>query len=253
MQDHAAHATAQTDQLWGTFGGHVLPGSLFLLWGAVWMWELWRDRGSRPADAPLERSLVVTGLKIGLPLLGLVLEWPEPTWDPHNIVMNYQHAAMYAFFSLGGVVDLAHRFGRVPRGATYLAFAAAAVNAGGLFLVHDADGGLSRTVHVILGGIFMAGGLAAVGEWLRPRRELHWLRVGTMLMLGGWFCAIAWLLYRSGYGITDPVAQMRAHLLFSTLALSVGILLLALRVARPPAAHPATAAAPASVPAPERS
>jgi hypothetical protein len=231
----------------GTFGGHVLPGSLFLLWAAFWVVELWRDRGARPADAPFERSLVGIGLKIVLPLLGVIVEWPEPTWEPHNIVMNYQHAAMYGFFALSGVVDLAARRGLVPRGATYLAFAAAALNGGALFLVHDAIGGVSKTVHMILGGIFVAAAGGAVAEWLRPGRELHWLRLGAMLMLGAWFYQVAWLLYRSGYDLTDHVVQMRAHLLLSVQAIAVGVVLLALRaaLARAGAYAPAGASAPA--------
>jgi len=228
---HAAQAGPFPPADSGTFGGHVLPGSLFLLWAAFWIVELWRDRGTRPPDAPFERSLVGIGLKIVLPLLGVFVEWPEPTWEPHNIVMNYQHAAMYGFFALSGVVDLAWRRGLVPRGATYLAFAAAALNGGALFLVHDAIGGVSKTVHAILGGIFLAAAAGAVAEWLRPGRELHWLRLGAMLMLGAWFYQVAWLLYRSGYDLTDHAVQMRAHLLLSVQAIVVGAVLLALRSA----------------------
>ena len=45
--DHAEHALAATAaDLDGTLGGHVLPGSLFVVWAAIWIAEYLRYRTS---------------------------------------------------------------------------------------------------------------------------------------------------------------------------------------------------------------
>src|SRR5690349_8158727 len=118
----------------GTFAGHVIPGSMLLFWGLVWLGGLWVRPGPRAAFDPLESSAVIIGLKLLLPAIGVAIEWPGSGWSRVSTVMNFQHVAMYAGFGLSGAVDLLQRFGRMSRGATYLAFAGAALNAGGLFL-----------------------------------------------------------------------------------------------------------------------
>src|SRR5438874_2073051 len=49
----------------GTFAGHVIPGTMLLLWGLVWLGELWHTRGERAAGPPLESSAVIVGLEPG--------------------------------------------------------------------------------------------------------------------------------------------------------------------------------------------
>src|SRR5262245_24636526 len=90
----------------GTFAGHVIPGAMLLLLAGLWLVELWRSRGERRADAPLETLSFVPPLKVVLPLLGVGIEWPGPGWDAIDRVMNFQHVSMYGFFALSGVVDL---------------------------------------------------------------------------------------------------------------------------------------------------
>ena len=228
LHEHTLHGS-------GTFAGHILPGTLLLLWASCWLAELWRGRGARAGDAPLEVQPVVIAIKLALPLLGIAVEWPGSGWRPVDRVMNFQHVSMYAFFALSAVVDLLQRGGRVSRGATYVAFASAAVNAGALFLAHGVDGGVSATVHLILAATFFAAALFAVGEWLRPDLDLHWLRIGAVLTLGGWFYQIAWLLFRSGSDLADPLVQMRSQLLYSVQVLAAAVLLLLVRIARGPA------------------
>lgn len=215
----------------GNFIGHVIPGTMLLLWAAFWIVGLWRSRGARAADAPLERDPLLIGVKIVLPLVGVGIEWPGRGWPDHVRVMNFQHVSMYAFFALGGLVDLLNRRGLLPRGATYAAFAAAALNAGVLFLAHGSDGGVSGTVHSLLAATFLATALAGVAEWLRPDLELHWLRVGGLIVLGSWFYDVAWILFRSGLDPREPMNQMRSQLFFSWHVLGAAALLLALRVA----------------------
>lgn len=226
---HEIHAHPLQDS--GNFVGHAIPGTMLLAWAICWLVEIVRARDSRAADAPLETLPFVVGLKLVLPLVGVAIEWPGRGWSEHTRVMNFEHVSMYAFFATGGLVDLLHRRGVLPRGATYAAFAAAAANAGALFLAHGSDGGVSNTVHLLLAATFLAAALAGLGEWLRPDLELAWLRTGAMLVLGSWFWQIAWLLFRSGRDLSDPLEQMRAQLLFSWHVLAAGLMLLGARVA----------------------
>ena len=214
----------------GNFAGHVLPGVMLCIWASLWVVELWRARGRRPHDAPLERLPFVVGLKLILPLIGVGAEWPGATWFEMDRVMSFQHVSMYGFFALSGLVDLLHRRGALPRGATYGAFAGAAINAGALFLAHGVSGGVEGTVHFLIAMSFIAAGLFALGEWLRPDLELHWVRIGAVLTVGSWFIAGAWILFRSGWDLLDATARMRSGLSFSANVLAVALLLVLVRV-----------------------
>ena len=197
------------------------------------MVELWRGRGHRPGDAPLEGLSFVVALKLILPLIGIGVEWPGATWQAMDRIMNFQHVSMYGFFALSGHVDLLERRGIVVRGATYGAFAGAAVNAGALFLAHGVDGGVEGTVHFLIAMSFFA-----IGEWVRPDLDLHWMRTGAVLTVGSWFIEGSWILFRSGYDLMDPTVRIGSGLIFSGNVMAMALILLLLRVARVPAPAP---------------
>ena len=77
---------------------------------------------------------------------------------------------------------------------------------------------------------FIAAGIFALGEWLRPDLELHWVRIGALLTVGSWFIAGAWILFRSGWDLLDATAWMASGLSFSANVLAVALLLVLVRV-----------------------
>lgn len=220
----------------GTFAGHVLPGSLFVVWALYWVVE---DvvRGDDPGrDRPLEAGGFVPAMKVVIPLVGVWVEipgsgWPPGRgWPPVAILLNWQHVTMYTAFCLSGVVDLLVRRGIMSSKASYLAFAGAALNAGLLFWGHGRHGGVPGVVHSLLAILFLAVACFAVAEMARPSSVLAWLRRGALLALGGWFIVVAWILYRSGWDMADPVREGWSYMLFSWNAIAASVLVLAVRL-----------------------
>lgn len=218
--DHGEHALAATAMdLHSTFEGHVLPGSMFILWALIWIAEQLR-RPDASGRATLEASAVVPVLKIVLPLLGVWVEIPGERWGPTATLMSLQHVTMYSAFALTGVVDLLAYKRLLPASSTYVAFAAAQTNAGFLFWGHAIHGGVDGVVHRILAGAFFFVAAMAVLEARRASAGLSWLRIGAQLVLGGWFILGAWVLYLSGWELSNPVNEGRSSMIFSWLVMA---------------------------------
>ncbi|MGE0158974.1 MAG: hypothetical protein AB7T31_06135 [Gemmatimonadales bacterium] len=221
--DHGEHAmaVAATD-LHSTFEGHVLPGSMFILWALIWIAQR-LARGDQAARASLEWSAVLPVLKIVLPLIGVWVEIPGERWGPTATLMSLQHVTMYSAFALTGVVDLLAYKKLLPAASTYVAFAVAQTNAGFLFWSHAIHGGVDGVVHRILAGAFFVVGVVAVLEARRASVALGWLRIGAQLVLGGWFILGAWVLYLSGWELDNPVNEGRSSMIFSWLVMLASV------------------------------
>lgn len=219
--DHGEHGLAATaTDLHSTFEGHVLPGSMFILWALIWMAQRLSARTRPGEDATLEWSALVPSLKVALPLIGVWVEIPGERWGPTATLMSLQHVTMYSAFALTGVVDLLAYRKLLPAQATFVAFAAAQINAGFLFWTHAIHGGVDTAVHRILAGAFFAVAGIAILEARRPDVGLGWLRIGAQLVLGGWFILGAWVLYLSGWELDNPVNQGRSSMIFSWLVIT---------------------------------
>jgi len=212
----------------GTFPGHVLPGTLFIIWAGWWIYEVVATRGGEIYRVgTLERGLAMPLCKAVLPFIGVLGELAPHGFEwKASMVNNYQHAIMYFGFIVAGGIDLLARSGRISPGATYLAYGGAALNTAMLFAGHGHMGGLPDTVHQLLVVLFAAAATLAVVEMRFPDSGVAWLRIGTLLLTGVWLWWIAWLLYRSGYDLADHVSQMKAYLFFSASAMGVAMLLL---------------------------
>ncbi len=223
--DHGEHglAGAATD-LHSTFEGHVLPGSMFILWALIWMAQRLRSDGT--ASATLESSALLPILKIVLPLIGVWVEIPGEQWGPTATLMSLQHVTMYSAFALTGVVDLLAHRKLLPAGATYAAFAAAQINAGFLFWTHAIHGGVDTAVHRILAWSFFVVAATALLEARRASASLGWFRIGAQLVLGGWFILGAWVLYLSGWELDNPVNEGRSAMIFSWLVMTASVIVL---------------------------
>ena len=227
--DHAAMAVTAAD-LHSTFEGHVLPGSMFILWAIIWMVQRLTQGEDLARARTLEAGLLLPVLKVALPLVGVWVEIPRPNWGPTATLMSLQHVTMYSAFALTGVVDLLARRNLLPGASTYIGFAIAQTLAGFLFWGHAIHGGVDGVVHRILASVFFLVAGIAVVEAIRPSLGLGWLRIGTQLVLGGWFILGAWVLYLSGWELANPVNEGRSSMIFAWLVMLVSVAVISARV-----------------------
>lgn len=212
-----------TEAVAGTFWGHALPGSLFILWALYWVGQaVVRGEGTSPGRA-LESGSVLPVVKVVLTAVGVWIEIPGEGWYPQDVMMNWQHVTMYSVFGLSGIVDLLARRGLVSAQATYVAYAAAMANAGFLFWGHSSHGGVEGIIHAVLALVFFGVAVLAVVEILRPSDGMAWGRIGAQLLLGAWFIVGGWIIYRSGWNLADPVREGWTYTIFSWTAAAASI------------------------------
>ncbi len=222
--------TAETTRssLSGTIQGHVFPGALFVLWAGSWTYHVVAGPGPGALRAgPLEGDRLMSMAKLILPIIGILGELVPGgfAWKP-SMINNYQHALMYVPFMVAGVVDLLALSGRISWRATYVAAAGALLNAGFLFAGHGHAVGLPHTVHQLLVDMFGAAAVLLLLEVRYPTREIAWLRIWSVYVLGLWLIEIAWILYLSGWGLVDPVSQMKTYLFASATGVAAAVFLL---------------------------
>lgn len=217
-------------ELSSTFEGHVLPGSMFLIWAVYWIVQRTRRNRRPQREGLLESGIFLPVAKIALPLLGVWVEIPGHGWYPGDVMMSWQHVTMYSAFCLSGVVDLAALRGLLAPWSTYAAYAAAQANAGFLFWGHTTHGGVEGLVHTHLAMVFFTVAAVAVVEMIRPLPQVAWARIGTQLMLGSWFIVGGWILYRSGWDLSAQFREGWSYMVFSWTAVTITILTVCARV-----------------------
>lgn len=207
----------------GTFGGHALPGSLFILWALYWIGQAIARGGEAPGQQTLETGLVLPVTKLVLATVGIWIEIPGQGWYPQDVMMNWQHVTMYSVFGLSGGVDLLARRGLLSWQATYVAYAGAMANAGFLFWGHSSHGGVEGLIHAVLALVFFAVAALALFEALHPGEGVRWGRIAVQLVLGSWFIVGAWIIYISGWDLADPVREGWTYMAFSWTATVVSV------------------------------
>lgn len=203
----------------GSFKGHALPGSFFLVAGIWWtvkfsLWHATRRNKSlgstRLASRASQRRLEIVESSIILffSLVGMLAEqfaadgpklqlydFAEKNW---KYLMNWQHATMYLFFGLSAAVSLIiHTTEVAPLALDRLTLAIAFFNEGFLFLYH-LHGRSMLDVHVhqlLLYAIFGGALVAFVEVFHRGNIILELLRCTLTLLQGSWFWEIGYVLY----------------------------------------------------------
>ncbi len=227
--NHDMTAVTAAD-LHSTFEGHVLPGTMFILWALIWMAQRLRQGAGAGPTSALESGLVLPVLKIVLPLIGVWVEIPGEGWGPTTTLMSPQHVTMYSAFAFTGVIDLLAHRRLLPDATTYLAFAAAQTNAGYLFWGHAIHDGVDGIVHRILATTFFIVAGLAVAEVIRPAAGLAWLRIGAQLILGTWFILGAWILYLSGWDLSASYNVGRSSMYFSWMVMAIAAVTIGARI-----------------------
>ncbi|XP_062251882.1 transmembrane protein 45A [Platichthys flesus] len=203
----------------GSFKGHALPGSFFLVAGLWWTakYSLWhatrrnKNVGStRLASRASQRRLEIieSSIVVFFSFFGMLAEqffaggpklqlynFTEKHWE---YLMNWQHATMYLFFGLAGIVSLIiHTTEAFPLTLDRLMLAIAFFNEGFLFFYH-LHGRSMLDVHVhqlllyaICGGAFVA----FLEVFQRGNIILELLRCCLTVVQGTWFWQIGFVLY----------------------------------------------------------
>lgn len=214
----------------GSFAGHAVPGSFFLLYGIWWIFVSYlhyfytRPISSRASKAKLKREneinrrstlptpccprLPLESLcKILLSFCGILVEtlfnWKNGVvFDPirvhsHEDFSRMQHTTMYSFFLLSGIVDMCIYCVRIPRNSTKLFLALAFFIEGMLFYFHTENRDeLNQRAHLILTlSIFGCTICAAARIYISDSLLLN-AGLGFFITLqGSWFYQVAFVLY----------------------------------------------------------
>ncbi|XP_026202315.1 transmembrane protein 45A [Anabas testudineus] len=205
----------------GSFKGHALPGTFFLITGIWWTgkYSLWyatrrnknigstrlTSRASQRRLEIIENSVLLFFSFVGMLAEQFVANGPklhlydfaEKHWEQ---LMNWQHSTMYLFFGLAGTVSLIiHTTEAAPLALDRLMLAIAFFNQGFLFLYH-LHGRSMLDVHVhqlLLFAIFGEAIIAFLEVFHRGNIILELLRCSLTILQGSWFWQIGFVLYPS--------------------------------------------------------
>ena len=205
--------------------GHLIPGVLFTMWGALWF------RRARRGDGPFggQGELLVIALAV---CVGIAIEigWRGWRLTDHS-VMNYQHATMYLGFAVPPMMHALARQGRIPDRITYVTLSAALAIAGMLFIAHGNPNVVSEAVHVLMGLIFFGAALISACEACsRTSASLAVARSWLTIAVGLWFCTAAWVLGAAGYDLGATAVVLRVRLFFIWDLAGTGLVLIAMQI-----------------------
>ncbi|MDB4915006.1 MAG: transrane protein 45B-like [Gemmatimonadetes bacterium] len=209
----------------GTFAGHVIPGTMFLLWG------LWWFRGAAPATGPCNTAWepwVIIPATIAAALGEL---WWASWRMTDTSVINYQHATMYLSFAVPAIMYLLARRSQVSERLPSLTLGLGFAVAGVLFIAHGSHMAVSGAIHQLLAIQLFVCALISAAEGVRPSRALAVARCWATIATGTWFLIAGWILYRTSYDMNDMAVVMRVHLFFIWNMMASGAVLLFLHLA----------------------
>ncbi|KAL5010582.1 hypothetical protein ScPMuIL_012887 [Solemya velum] len=205
----------------GTFGGHALPGSFFILFSLWWTVQIFHRYFSslkmgvrftssatfpcsclcgRAAKWPIEAFL-----KIVLVTLGLSLEIYTGTHGSQFVALgNAQHATMFFFFGLTGIFDMLVYFKMpLPPDMDYVMMVLALMVEGLLFNFHlHGRTELDIVIHTLLVYAVVANIVAVLLE-IRYRHSVLAALSRTLVLFvqGTWFWQVGFILYPPGQNV----------------------------------------------------
>ncbi|XP_034971811.1 transmembrane protein 45A [Zootoca vivipara] len=198
------------------FKGHALPGSFFLIFGLWWSVKYplkylcrRKKNSSIGSKAGFHRLEIAEGIaKASFALIGMIAEqfvpdgphlklynYEEKQWDH---LMNWQHATMYLFYGISGLVDIVvHSTNVLPVALDRLMLSIAVFVEGFLFYFHiHGRAMLDFHVHQLL-VVAVFGGAACIflEVFFRGVIVLEMFRTSLCILQGSWFWQIGFVLY----------------------------------------------------------
>lgn len=199
------------------FIGHAFPGTLFLLFGIWWSVKyplkyLCRKKKNAyllGSKAGFQRIEVTEGIiKVIIAIIGMIVEQFVPS-GPHlklynyetkkwDHLMNWQHATMYLFFGISGLVDIVvHRTNALPIALDRMMLSLAVFMEGFLFFHHTHGRAmLDQHVHQLLLLAIFGGAFTIFLEvFFRGIIVLEMFRSSVCILQGSWLWQIGFVLY----------------------------------------------------------
>jgi len=203
----------------GTFGGHALPGSFFIIFGLWWTVQMFRRyfasqrKGSVPykssvtfpvdficcGSAKLRRWEWEGFFKIFFTLIGFLGEVITAHKDGRFTHFgNGQHATMFFFFGMSGAVDiLVYHRAPLPKDSEYLIGALSFIVEAVLFMFHlHGRTQFDVLIHTLLLYVVYGNIIVTIVE-MRYRNSItvSLARAYLILLQGTWFWQAGFLLY----------------------------------------------------------
>eukprot|EP00794_Sanderia_malayensis_P009839 gene9839-10849_t len=219
------------DTLFGNVSGHVAPGSMFILIGIWWLYNVvrWIVLDGNMADKlsyssrvwydaprslnrcrfppcsssiPLEPTVIIF-----LGLLGTLIELTGAHWKlfangdfKDDSMNNFSHATMYAFFILSGIVNiLVHRDaikGKSLSRLSHVMLAFAFFIEGFLFYFHlEGRSGLDSHAHSLIYSLCFVISFIIILESCNSSPILGLARCFCTIVQGTWFYQVAFMLH----------------------------------------------------------
>ncbi|XP_043240847.1 transmembrane protein 45A-like [Amphibalanus amphitrite] len=195
----------------GTLMGHVVPGSIFLIGGLWWTFNIWsryfaalksRGRFRSTMSFPLRRGSRVPWESIVVIMCAIAAIAGEIVtgWRGDRLVEmgNGQHAVMYFMFAISSAAEAARVTGyELLPGLEYVLAVMALAAEALLFAFHGhGSSELEMLVHHLMLYVVLATGAAAAAEGIWRHRVLPALgRCFFFLLQGTWFLQVGVMLY----------------------------------------------------------
>ncbi|XP_078264872.1 transmembrane protein 45A-like [Rhinoraja longicauda] len=222
----------------GTFEGHALPGSFFLLFGIWWsvkypMRYLCKKNKNvcyLSSTSVHRRIDIIEGIvKAIFALTGLLCEQFIPggpglmlydnVKNDWNHLAIWQHSTMYFFYGISGIVDIiVHTIPAIPLALDRLVFALAVFAEGFLFYYHvHGRQMLDIHLHTLLLVAVFSGSISIFLEvFLRGNIALELFRTSLCILQGSWFWQIGFILYHPN-GRTNWEQNSPGNMMFLTI------------------------------------
>lgn len=218
----------------GSFAGHILPGSFFIIFG-LWWWfhilatiakaqaKFFKCRHKRGINnfefatafvsstwqkvpVPCLRALPVEpGLKVVAAAVGIIGELSKANWSlldkagRFSSLNNFSHATMFAVFLLGAVMEILRFYSILflPPATDHVLASLAFFVVGELFYFHiDGRSVLDQNLHIIIYTLaFLISVVVLLEAWQRTSFILFMARTVLVFLLGTWFIQVGYVLY----------------------------------------------------------
>jgi hypothetical protein len=209
----------------GSLGGHLVPGSIFIILGLWWIYAVWlryficRQRrrpfyistsfpihccGPRVAKLPIEAFFIIFGTSVGIiiELIGGFSHGIDPQTNRMTFsegANNLQHFAMYGMFFIVGIIELLLHYNfplpkHLDMVAGGLAFSAEAVLF--YFHIHSRDA-VDVQLHIFLVMSICAAVVCGVFEIAQQEKQIYatLMRAYFTVLQGSWFYTTGFFLY----------------------------------------------------------
>ena len=207
----------------GTLIGHILPGSVFIIFSLWWIVSIFQRyfrskfdpnfaKYKNTATFPSQRRPnipVEAYLKLLAAVAGIIVEtitgfeWVDGSWQFANLIPNGHHIMMYSFFGLNAVADLMtfYKVPYLPKDIEYVSASIAAAAQGYLFVnhLHGRDP-LDVKVHSCLVIVIIFCAISTLAEMVGNRDDVRYglFRSSCYLWQGTWFLQVGTILYPHG-------------------------------------------------------